>query len=132
MDFLSYLYLKIGLRGWFFVGNDLSFFFVIMFLIIVLYLIYKIIFFLKIYYWILIIFVMYVSIMVGMKVGYGVIVIILGVVFFFLFIEYMINCKKEGKGFIYIVNIVVVVVILGGLIVFILYIFIVKNMGIYM
>lgn len=116
-DFPSYPHSKIGSRGWFFAGNDLSSLFAIMFPIIVLYSIHKTTSFSKIYYWIPTILAMYASIMVGTKVGYGAIVITLGVALFFSFIEYMINRKKERKGFTHIVNTVVAAVILGGLIV---------------
>lgn len=103
-----------------------------MFPIIVLYSIHKTTSFSKIYYWIPTILAMYASIMVGTKVGYGAIVITLGVALFFSFIEYMINRKKEGKGFTHIVNTVVVAVILGGLIALTPHTPIAKNMGIHM
>ena len=96
-DFPSYPHSKIGSRGWFFAGNDLSSLFAIMFPIIVLYSIHKTTSFSKIYYWIPTILAMYASIMVGTKVGYGAIVITLGVALFFSFIEYMINRKKMEK-----------------------------------
>ena len=96
-DFPSYPHSKIGSRGWFFAGNDLSSLFAIMFPIIVLYSIHKTTSFSKIYYWIPTILAMYASIMVGTKVGYGAIVITLGVALFFSFIEYMIN-RKRRKG----------------------------------
>ncbi|MED4514455.1 O-antigen ligase family protein, partial [Bacillus cereus] len=131
-DFPSYPHSKIGSRGWFFAGNDLSSLFAIMFPIIVLYSIHKTTSFSKIYYWIPTILAMYASIMVGTKVGYGAIVITLGVALFFSFIEYMINRKKEGKGFTHIVNTVVVAVILGGLIALTPHTPIAKNMGIHM
>ncbi|MDA1774055.1 O-antigen ligase family protein [Bacillus cereus] len=131
-DFPSYPHSKIGSRGWFFAGNDLSSLFAIMFPIIVLYSIHKTTSFSKIYYWIPTILAMYASIIVGTKVGYGAIVITLGVALFFSFIEYMINRKKEGKGFTHIVNTVVAAVILGGLIVLTPHTPIAKNMGIHM
>lgn len=115
-DFPSYPHSKIGSRGWFFAGNDLSALFAIMFPIVVLYSIYKTTSFSKIYYWIPTILAMYASIMVGTKVGYGAIVLTLGVALFFSFIEYIINRKKK-KGFTYLVNTIVAAVVLGGLIV---------------
>ena len=96
-DFPSYPHSKIGSRGWFFAGNDLSSLFAIMFPIIVLYSIHKTTSFSKIYYWIPTILAMYASIMVGTKVGYGAIVITLGVALFFSFIEYMINRKRRKR-----------------------------------
>ncbi len=131
-DFPSYPHSKIGSRGWFFAGNDLSALFAIMFPIVVLYSIYKTTSFSKIYYWIPTILAMYASIMVGTKVGYGAIVLTLGVALFFSFIEYMINRKKEKKGFTYLVNTIVAAVVLGGLIVLTPHTPIAKNMGIHM
>ena len=96
-DFPSYPHSKVGSRGWFFAGNDLSSLFAIMFPIIVLYSIHKTTSFSKIYYWIPTILAMYASIMVGTKVGYGAIVITLGVALFFSFIEYMINRKRRKR-----------------------------------
>ena len=96
-DFPSYPHSKIGSRGWFFAGNDLSALFAIMFPIVVLYSIYKTTSFSKIYYWIPTILAMYASIMVGTKVGYGAIVLTLGVALFFSFIEYMINRKRKKR-----------------------------------
>ena len=87
-----------------------------MFPIVVLYSIYKTTSFSKIYYWIPTILAMYASIMVGTKVGYGAIVLTLGVALFFSFIEYIIN-RKRKKGFTYLVNTIVAAVVLGGLIV---------------
>ena len=131
-DFPSYPHSKIGSRGWFFAGNDLSALFAIMFPIVVLYSIYKTTSFSKIYYWIPTILAMYASIMVGTKVGYGAIVLTLGVALFFSFIEYIINRKKEKKGFTYLVNTIVAAVVLGGLIVLTPHTPIAKNMGIHM
>ena len=130
-DFPSYPHSKIGSRGWFFAGNDLSALFAIMFPIVVLYSIYKTTSFSKIYYWIPTILAMYASIMVGTKVGYGAIVLTLGVALFFSFIEYIINRKKK-KGFTYLVNTIVAAVVLGGLIVLTPHTPIAKNMGIHM
>ncbi len=97
-DFPSYPHSKIGSRGWFFAGNDLSSLFrhyvpqSLSYIRFIKQLLSQ-----KIYYWIPTILAMYASIMVGTKVGYGAIVITLGVALFFSFIEYMINRKKEGK-----------------------------------
>ncbi|EOP43123.1 O-antigen ligase family protein [Bacillus cereus] len=131
-DFPSYPHSKIGSRGWFFAGNDLSSIFAIMFPILVLYSIHKTTSFSKIYYWIPTILAMYASIMVGTKVGYGAIVLTLGVALLFSFIEYMVHRKKEGKGFTYLVNTVVAVIVLGGLIALTPHTPIAKNMGIHM
>ena len=131
-DFPSYPHSKIGSRGWFFAGNDLSSIFAIMFPIVVLYSIHKTTSFSKIYYWIPTILAMYASIMVGTKVGYGAIVLTLGVALLFSFIEYMVHRKKEGKGFTYLVNTVVAAIILGGLIALTPHTPIAKNMGIHM
>ena len=131
-DFPSYSDSKIGSRGWFFAGNDLSALFAIMFPIIVLYSIHKTTSFSKIYYWIPTILAIYASIMIGTKVGYGAIVLTLGIALFFSFIEYMINRKKEGKGFTYLVNTVVAAVVLGGVIVLTPHTPIAKNMGIHL
>ncbi|PGO24343.1 hypothetical protein CN984_20390 [Bacillus cereus] len=131
-DFPSYPHSKIGSRGWFFAGNDLSSIFAIMFPILVLYSIHKTTSFSKIYYWIPTILAMYASIMVGTKVGYGAIVLTLGVALLFSFIEYMVHRKKEGKGFTYLVNTVVVAIVLGGLIALTPHTPIAKNMGIHM
>lgn len=103
-----------------------------MFPIIVLYSIHKTTSFSKIYYWIPTILAMYASIMVGTKVGYGAIVLTLGVALLFSFIEYMVHRKKEGKGFTYLVNTVVAAIILGGLIALTPHTPIAKNMGIHM
>ncbi|MBS7726339.1 O-antigen ligase family protein, partial [Vibrio cholerae] len=97
-DFPSYPNSKIGSRGWFFAGNDLSSIFAIMFPIVVLYSVHKTTSFSKVYYWIPTVLAMYASIMIGTKVGYGAIVITLGIALFFLFIEYMMHRKKEAKG----------------------------------
>jgi len=131
-DFPSYPHSKIGSRGWFFAGNDLSSIFAIMFPILVLYSIHKTTSFSKIYYWIPTILAMYASIMVGTKVGYGAIVLTLGVALLFSFIEYMVHRKKEGKGFTYLVNTVVAAIVLGGLIALTPHTPIAKNMGIHM
>ncbi|QWG54717.1 O-antigen ligase domain-containing protein [Bacillus mycoides] len=131
-DFPSYPHSKIGSRGWFFAGNDLSSIFAIMFPILVLYSIHKTTSFSKIYYWIPTILAMYASIMVGTKVGYGAIVLTLGVALLFSFIEYMVHRKKEGKGFTYLVNTIVAVIVLGGLIALTPHTPIAKNMGIHM
>ncbi len=74
-DFQSYPNSKIGSRGWFFAGNDLSSIFAIMFPIVVLYSVHKTTSFSKVYYWIPTVLAMYASIMIGTKVGYGAIVI---------------------------------------------------------
>ncbi|HGH7176720.1 TPA: O-antigen ligase family protein [Bacillus wiedmannii] len=131
-DFPSYPNSKIGSRGWFFAGNDLSSIFAIMFPIVVLYSVHKTTSFSKAYYWIPTVLAMYASIMIGTKVGYGAIVITLGIALFFLFIEYMIHRKKEGKGFIYLVNTIVAAVVLGGLLVLTPQTPIAKNMSIHL
>ncbi|HDR7436522.1 TPA: O-antigen ligase family protein [Bacillus anthracis] len=131
-DFPSYPNSKIGSRGWFFAGNDLSSIFAIMFPIVVLYSVHKTTSFSKVYYWIPTVLAMYASIMIGTKVGYGAIVITLGIALFFLFIEYMIHRKKEGKGFTYLVNTVVAAVVLGGLFVLTPQTPIAKNMSIHL
>lgn len=131
-DFPSYPNSKIGSRGWFFAGNDLSSIFAIMFPIVVLYSVHKTTSFSKAYYWIPTVLAMYASIMIGTKVGYGAIVITLGIALFFLFIEYMIHRKKEGKGFTYLVNTVVAAVVLGGLLVLTPQTPIAKNMSIHL
>ncbi|PFB69301.1 O-antigen ligase family protein [Bacillus cereus] len=131
-DFPSYPNSKIGSRGWFFAGNDLSSIFAIMFPIVVLYSVHKTTSFSKAYYWIPTVLAMYASIMIGTKVGYGAIVITLGIALFFLFIEYMIHRKKEGKGFTYLVNTIVAAVVLGGLLVLTPQTPIAKNMSIHL
>lgn len=131
-DFPSYPNSKIGSRGWFFAGNDLSSIFAIMFPIVVLYSVHKTTSFSKVYYWIPTVLAMYASIMIGTKVGYGAIVITLGIALFFLFIEYMMHRKKEGKGFIYLVNTIVAAVVLGGLLVLTPQTPIAKNMSIHL
>lgn len=131
-DFPSYPNSKIGSRGWFFAGNDLSSIFAIMFPIVVLYSVHKTTSFSKVYYWIPTVLAMYASIMIGTKVGYGAIVITLGIALFFLLIEYMMHRKKEGKGFTYLVNTVVAAVILGGLFVLTPQTPIAKNMSIHL
>lgn len=131
-DFPSYPNSKIGSRGWFFAGNDLSSIFAIMFPIVVLYSVHKTTSFSKAYYWIPTVVAMYASIMIGTKVGYGAIVITLGIALFFLFIEYMIHRKKEGKGFTYLVNTIVAAVVLGGLLVLTPQTPIAKNMTIHL
>ncbi|AUD24460.1 O-antigen ligase family protein [Bacillus cereus group sp. BC251] len=131
-DFPSYPNSKIGSRGWFFAGNDLSSIFAIMFPIVVLYSVHKTTSFSKVYYWIPTALAMYASIMIGTKVGYGAIVITLGIALFFLFIEYMMHRKKEGKGFTYLVNTIVAAVVLGGLLVLTPQTPIAKNMSIHL
>lgn len=131
-DFPSYPNSKIGSRGWFFAGNDLSSIFAIMFPIVVLYSVHKTTSFSKVYYWIPTVLAMYASIMIGTKVGYGAIVITLGITLFFLFIEYMMHRKKEGKGFTYLVNTIVAAVVLGGLLVLTPQTPIAKNMSIHL
>lgn len=131
-DFQSYPHSKIGSRGWFFAGNDLSAIFAIMFPIVVLYSVHKTTSFSKFYYWIPTVLAMYASIMVGTKVGYGAIVATLGVALLFSFIEYMMNRKKEGKGFTHLVNTVVAAVVLGGLLVLTPHTPIAKNMSIHL
>ncbi|OJE32326.1 hypothetical protein BAQ47_26585 [Bacillus tropicus] len=131
-DFPSYPNSKIGSRGWFFAGNDLSSIFAIMFPIVVLYSVHKTTSFSKVYYWIPTVLAMYASIMIGTKVGYGAIVITLGIALFFLFIEYIMHRKKEGKGFTYLVNTVVAAVVLGGLLVLTPQTPIAKNMSIHL
>ena len=131
-DFPSYPNSKIGSRGWFFAGNDLSSIFAIMFPIVVLYSVHKTTSFSKVYYWIPTVLAMYASIMIGTKVGYGAIVITLGIALFFLFIEYMTHRKKEGKGFTYLVNTIVAAIVLGGLLVLTPQTPIAKNMSIHL
>ncbi|MEN1937002.1 O-antigen ligase family protein [Paenibacillus sp. 102] len=131
-DFQSYPHSKLGSRGWFFAGNELSSILAITFPIVVLYSVHKTTSFSKVYHWIPTIFAMYASIMVGTKVGYGAIVITLGVALLFSFIEYMMNHKKEGKGFAKLVNTVVALVVLGGLVVVTPLTPIAKNMGIHL
>lgn len=131
-DFQSYPHSKIGSRGWFFAGNDLSAIFAIMFPIVVLYSVHKTTSFSKFYYWIPTVLAMYASLMVGTKVGYGAIVVTLGVALLFSFIEYMMNRKKEGKGSTHFVNTVVAAVVLGGLLVLTPQTPIAKNMSIHL
>lgn len=131
-DFQSYPHSKLGSRGWFFAGNELSAILAITFPMVVLYSVHKTTSFSKIYYWIPTILAMYASIMVGTKVGYGAIVITLGVALLFSFIEYMMQRKKEGKGFTKLVNTVVALVVLGGLVVVTPLTPIAKNMGIHL
>ncbi|PGA91321.1 O-antigen ligase family protein [Bacillus toyonensis] len=131
-DFPSYPNSKIGSRGWFFAGNELSSIFAITFPIVVLYSIHKTTSFSKIYYWIPTVLAMYASIMIGTKVGYGAIVITLGIALFFLFIEYIIHRQKEGKGFTYLVNTIVVAIVLGGILILTPYTPIAKNMSIHL
>ncbi|MFJ8527554.1 O-antigen ligase family protein [Bacillus sp. NPDC094106] len=131
-DFPSYPHSKLGSRGWFFAGNDLSAIFAIMFPIVVLYSIQKTTSFSKVYYWIPTLLAMYASIMVGTKVGYGAIVFTLGVALLFSFIEYIMQRKKEGKGFTPLVNAIVALVVLGGLVIVTPLTPISKNMGIHL
>lgn len=131
-DFPSYPHSKLGSRGWFFAGNDLSAIFAIMFPIVVLYSIQKTTSFSKVYYWIPTLLAMYASIMVGTKVGYGSIVFTLGVALLFSFIEYIMQRKKEGKGFTPLVNAIVALVVLGGLVIVTPLTPISKNMGIHL
>ncbi|PFJ17084.1 hypothetical protein COD67_16980 [Bacillus cereus] len=131
-DFPSYPNSKIGSRGWFFAGNDLSAIFAIMFPIVVLYSIQKTPSFSKAYYWIPTVLAMYASIMIGTKVGYGAIFITLSIALLFLFVEYIIHRKKEGKGFTYLVNTIVAAIVLGGLLVLTPHTPIAKNMSIHL
>lgn len=131
-DFQSYPHSKIGSRGWFFAGNDLSSIFAIMFPIVVLYSVHKTTSFSKFYYWIPTVLAMYASIMVGTKVGYGAILVTLGVALLFSFIQYMIYRKQEGKGFSHLVNTVIAAVILGGLLALTPQTPIAKNMSIHL
>ncbi|WJE53542.1 O-antigen ligase family protein [Bacillus cereus] len=131
-DFSSYSYDKIGSRGWFFAGNELSSILAITFPMVVLYSVQKTTSFSKIYYWIPTILAMYASIMVGTKVGYGAIVLTLGIALLFSFIEYMMQRKKVGKGFTHLVNALVALVVLGGLLAVTPLTPIAKNMGIHL
>ncbi|MEI4619816.1 O-antigen ligase family protein [Bacillus cereus] len=131
-DFSSYSYDKIGSRGWFFAGNELSSILAITFPMVVLYSVQKTTSFSKIYYWIPTILAMYASIMVGTKVGYGAIVLTLGIALLFSFIEYIMNRKKVGKGFAHLVNALVALVVLGGLLAVTPLTPIAKNMGIHL
>ncbi len=131
-DFQSYPHSKIGSRGWFFAGNDLSSIFAIMFPIVVLYSVHKTTSFSKFYYWIPTVLAMYASIMVGTKVGYGAILVTLGVALLFSFIQYMIHRKQEGKGFTHLVNTVIAAVVLGGLLALTPQTPIAKNMSIHL
>lgn len=131
-DFPSYPHSKLGSRGWFFAGNDLSAIFAVTFPIVVLYSIQKTTSFTKVYYWIPTLLAMYGSIMIGTKVGYGAVLITLCIALLFSFIEYIVQRKKDGKGFTYLVNTVVTAVVLGGLIAVTPLTPISKNMGIHL
>lgn len=96
-DFPSYPNSKIGSRGWFFAGNELSSIFAITFPIVVLYSIHKTTSFSKIYYWIPTVLAMYASIMIGTKVGYGAIVITLGIALFSYSLNILFIVKKKEK-----------------------------------
>ncbi|WP_144551821.1 O-antigen ligase family protein [Bacillus mycoides] len=131
-DFSSYSYDKIGSRGWFFAGNELSSILAITFPMVVLYSVQKTTSFSKIYYWIPTILAMYAGIMVGTKVGYGAIVLTLGITLLFSFIEYMMQRKKVDKGVSHLVNTFVVLVVLGSLLAVTPLTPIAKNMGIHL
>ncbi|PFN07190.1 MULTISPECIES: O-antigen ligase family protein [Bacillus cereus group] len=131
-DFSSYSYDKIGSRGWFFAGNELSSILAITFPMVVLYSVQKTTSFSKIYYWIPTILAMYAGIMVGTKVGYGAIVLTLGITLLFSFIEYMMQRKKVDKGVSHFVNTFVVLVVLGSLLAVTPLTPIAKNMGIHL
>ncbi|KEK22828.1 O-antigen ligase family protein [Bacillus gaemokensis] len=131
-DFPSYPNAKVGSRGWFFAGNDLSAIFAIMFPIVVLYSINKTTSFSKAYYWIPTILAMYASIMVGTKVGYGAIVLTLGIALLFSFIQYIVQRKKEGKGVTHLINTIISLVVLSSLIAITPLTPIAKNMGIHL
>ena len=131
-DFSSYSYEKTGSRGWFFAGNELSSILAITFPMVVLYSVQKTTSFSKVYYWIPTILAMYASIMVGTKVGYGAIILTLGVALLFSIIEYMMQRKKVGKGITHLVNIFVALVVLGGLLAVTPLTPIAKNMGIHL
>lgn len=131
-DFSSYSYDKIGSKGWFFAGNELSSILAITFPMVVLYSVQKTTSFSKIYYWIPTILAMYAGIMVGTKVGYGAIVLTLGITLLFSFIEYMMQRKKVDKGVSHLVNTFVVLVVLGSLLAVTPLTPIAKNMGIHL
>ncbi|MEY8350000.1 O-antigen ligase family protein [Bacillus cereus] len=131
-DFSSYSYDKVGSRGWFFAGNELSSILAITFPMVVLYSVQKTTSFSKIYYWIPTILAMYAGIMVGTKVGYGAIVLTLGITLLFSFIEYIVHRKKVGKGITHLVNTLVVLVVLGSLLAVTPLTPIAKNMGIHL
>lgn len=96
-DFPSYPNSKIGSRGWFFAGNELSSIFAITFPIVVLYSIHKTTSFSKIYYWIPTVLAMYASIMIGTKVGYGAIVITLGIALFSYSLNILFIVKRRKR-----------------------------------
>lgn len=66
------------------------------------------------------------------KVGYGAILVTLGVALLFSFIQYMIHRKQEGKGFTHLVNTVIAAVVLGGLLALTPQTPIAKNMSIHL
>ncbi|CAM4187561.1 membrane protein [Bacillus manliponensis] len=131
-DYKSYPHSKLGSRGWFFSGNELGAILAISFPVVVLYGIHKTTSFKKVYYWIPTILAMYASLMIGTKVGYGAVILTLGVALFFSFIEYIMNRKKEGKGYVQLVNTIVSLVMFGGLIALTPLTPIAKNMGIHL
>ncbi|MFD0772210.1 O-antigen ligase family protein [Bacillus sp. CGMCC 1.60114] len=131
-DFKSYSYEKVGSKGWFYAANELSAILAVTFPIVTLYSIHKTTSFAKAYYWIPTILALYASIMVGTKVGYGAIILTLGIALFFSFIEYMMKRKEEGKGATQLVNTIVSLVVLAGVIAATPFTPIAKNMGIHL
>lgn len=131
-DFQSYDYSKIGSSGWFYAANELSAILAIIFPIVVLYANHKTTSFKKAYYWIPVVLAIYASIVVGTKVGYGAVILTLGVAVFFSFVEYIMKRKTEGRGHVQLLNGLISVVMLGGLIVITPFTPIAKNIGIHL
>jgi O-antigen ligase like membrane protein len=113
-DYKSYPHSKLGSRGWFYAGNELSGILAIIFPLVVLYAIHKTTTFRQAYYWIPTILTIFASMMIGTKVGYGAVVITLGIALVFCLVEYFMNKKDAKKKSIFLVNAVLTFAVLAG------------------
>ncbi|MGG2066993.1 O-antigen ligase family protein [Bacillus sp. S14(2024)] len=131
-DYKSYPWGKLGSKGWFYAANELSAILAITLPVVALYSVHKTTSFAKAYYWIPTMLAVYASMMVGTKVGYGAIILTLGVALVFSFIEHMMNRKEVTTGTKPLVNTIISLVMLGGVFAITPMTPIAKNMGIHL
>lgn len=126
--FNSYTYDKVGHTGWFYAGNEIGAIMSICFPIVVLFAIRKTTTLKTIYYWIPAILLIYSSMAVGTKVGFGSVLITLVISLFMLLVDFF--RKKDNREYVKI-NLFINLIVFAGFVLYIPFSPIAKNTSIH-
>lgn len=129
-DYNSYEYVKEGSRGWFYAGNELGSILAILCPVVILYSIEKTTSLAKSYFWIPSILMIFSLFAVGTKVGFGAIVGTFAIAIFMCFIQAFLQ-RKERKKKPYLLNGFIAIVVFAGVLGYLPFSPIYKNMGLH-